>query len=104
MVVPHFRFPRLVLSLGTLLAVPYLQAAEEPKKDEEEELPTMVITASRTAQDQKNVPQSTNVVEQKRIERFQATSPSEMLQEQPGVWVNQVAAQGSPIIRGQMWN
>lgn len=92
-----------MFSLSALLAA-HLQAAEKPKKDEAEELPTMVITASRTAQDQKKVPQSTNVVEQKRIERFQATSPSEMLQEQPGVWVNQVAAQGSPVIRGQMGN
>ncbi|WP_395730709.1 TonB-dependent receptor [Prosthecobacter sp.] len=92
-----------MLSLSALLAA-HLQAAEELKKNEAEELPTMVITASRTAQDQKKVPQSTNVVEQKRIERFQATSPSDMLQEQPGVWVNQVAAQGSPVIRGQMGN
>lgn len=92
-----------MFSLSALLAA-HLQAAEKPKKNEAEELPTMVITASRTAQDQKKVPQSTNVVEQKRIERFQATSPSEMLQEQPGVWVNQVAAQGSPVIRGQMGN
>lgn len=92
-----------MFSLSALLAA-HLQAAEKPKKNEAEELPTMVITASRTAQDQKKVPQSTNVVEQKRIERYQATSPSEMLQEQPGVWVNQVAAQGSPVIRGQMGN
>ena len=89
--------------MAALVAV-HLQAAEKPKKNEADELPTMVITASRTAQDQKKVPQSTNVVEQKRIERFQATSPSDMLQEQPGVWVNQVAAQGSPVIRGQMGN
>ena len=81
-----------------------MHAAEEPGQNDEDELPTMVITASRTAQDQSKVPQSTNVVEQKRIEHFQATTPSEMLQEQPGVWVNQVAAQGSPIIRGQMGN
>lgn len=92
-----------MFSLSALLAA-HLQAAEKPKKEEGEDLPTMVITASRTAQDQKKVPQSTNVVEQKRIERYQATSPSEMLQEQPGVWVNQVAAQGSPVIRGQMGN
>lgn len=100
------RSPLLVLLL-TVVFLASLQAAEKPKTDEEtkaDELPTVVITASRTAQDQKKVPQSTNVVEQKRIERFQATSPSEMLQEQPGVWVNQVAAQGSPIIRGQMGN
>ena len=93
----------MAFSLALLMTV-HLHAADKPKKDEAEELPTMVITASRTAQDQNKVPQSTNVVEQKRIERFQATSPSEMLQEQPGVWVNQVAAQGSPIIRGQMGN
>lgn len=92
-----------MFSLSALLAA-HLHAAEKPKKADAEELPTMVITASRTAQDQKKVPQSTNVVEQKRIERFQATSPSEMLQEQPGVWVNQVSAQGSPVIRGQMGN
>ena len=94
-----------MLFLSALLVVP-LSAAEVPPQEDDlpDELPTMVITASRTAQDQKWVPQSTNVVEQKRIERFQATTPSEMLQEQPGVWVNQVAAQGSPIIRGQMGN
>ncbi|WP_395746938.1 TonB-dependent receptor plug domain-containing protein [Prosthecobacter sp.] len=80
------------------------QKPPSQKEGESEELPTVVITASRTATDQKKVPQSTNVVEQKRIERFQATTPSEMLQEQPGVWVNQVAAQGSPVIRGQMGN
>ena len=75
-----------MFALSALLAA-HLQAAEKPKKNEAEELPTMVITASRTAQDQKKVPQSTNVVEQKRIERYQATSPSEMLQEQPGARV-----------------
>jgi len=101
MVVTDLRFPTLMLSLSALLGVP-LSAADVPPQDDE--LPTMVITASRTAQDQKWVPQSTNVVDQKRIERFQATTPSEMLQEQPGVWANQVAAQGSPIIRGQMGN
>ena len=105
MAVTDLRFSILLLSLSTLLVVP-LPAAESPLQDvvQSDELPTMVITASRTAQDQKKVPQSTNVVDQKRIERFQAATPSEMLQEQPGVWANQVAAQGSPIIRGQMGN
>ena len=103
MVVANYRFPILALLLTAVLVV-HMHAAEEPGQNDEDELPTMVITASRTAQDQSKVPQSTNVVEQKRIEHFQATTPSEMLQEQPGVWVNQVAAQGSPIIRGQMGN
>lgn len=107
MFVSRLRFSTLSLSLTTLLAL-HAHAADKLKKEDEkkepDELPTVVITASRTATEQKKVPQSTNVVEQKRIEHYQATTPSEMLQEQPGVWVNQVSAQGSPIIRGQMGN
>ncbi len=68
------------------------------------ELPEVFITATRTAKDLTQLPQSTNVVDQKRIERFQPVTPAEMLREQPGIWVNQVSAQASPIIRGQIGN
>jgi hemoglobin/transferrin/lactoferrin receptor protein len=111
MVVSPFRLSLLILALallpGLLQAVDARPAVVEGDAEEDAsntELPTMIITASRTATEQSKVPQSTNVVEQKRIEHFQATTPSEMLQEQPGVWVNQVSAQGSPIIRGQIGN
>ena len=111
MFAPSLRIFTSSLLLASLLAV-QSPAAEKPQQDDDNdtqdeaaaELPVVVVTASRTATDQSKIPQSTNVVSQERIQHFQAMTPSEMLQEQPGVWVNQVAAQGSPIIRGQMGN
>jgi outer membrane receptor protein involved in Fe transport len=44
------------------------------------------------------------IVDSKTIERRQPTIPVEMLREQPGIWAVNVAAQGSPILRGQIGN
>lgn len=67
-------------------------------------MPEVVVTATRTAEDTRNLPQSVTVVATPDIERHQAETPNEMLREQPGIWSVQVPAQGSPIIRGQMGN
>ncbi|WP_075088203.1 TonB-dependent receptor plug domain-containing protein [Verrucomicrobium spinosum] len=44
------------------------------------------------------------MVDKETLERRQARTPVEMLQEEPGVWAVSVAAQGSPILRGQIGN
>ncbi|WP_009965104.1 TonB-dependent receptor plug domain-containing protein [Verrucomicrobium spinosum] len=74
---------------------------------EEVELPTVTVTAEtalRTTEDLRNIPQSVTVVDKETLERRQARTPVEMLQEEPGVWAVSVAAQGSPILRGQIGN
>lgn len=70
-------------------------------------LPTVTVTAEtalRTSEDLRNIPQSVTVVDKESLERRQARTPVEMLQEEPGVWAVSVAAQGSPILRGQIGN
>jgi outer membrane receptor protein involved in Fe transport len=70
-------------------------------------LPVVTVTAEtalRTSEDLLNLPQSVTVVDQEALRRRQARTPVEMLQEEPGVWAVSVAAQGSPIIRGQIGN
>jgi len=73
--------------------------AEAPTK-----MPEVVVTATRTPEDVKNIPQNVTVVTQEDIERKQALTPTEMLRETPGVYAVQVSAQGSPILRGQIGN
>lgn len=70
-------------------------------------LPTVTVTAEtalRTSEDLRNLPQSVTVVDKESLNRRQPRTPVEMLQEEPGVWAVSVAAQGSPILRGQIGN
>ena len=70
-------------------------------------LPPITVTAEtalRTDEELKNIPQSITVVDQDAIRRRQARTPIETLQEEPGIWAVSVAAQGSPILRGQIGN
>ena len=64
----------------------------------------IVVTASRSAENLHDVPQSVTVLTPDEIKRRQARTPNQMLREEPGVWSTQVNAQGSPIIRGQIGN
>src|SRR5260221_7973517 len=72
-------------------------AAKKP--DDNEEVVEITVTATRTKESVRDIPQAVSVVTQKDIQRRQATTPATMLEETPGVFVNHVAAQGSPIIR-----
>jgi outer membrane cobalamin receptor len=86
-----------------------LNAQEKPdqkKKLKVVELDPLVVTetASRVVEKVRDVSQSVVIVDSKTIERRQPTIPVEMLREQPGIWAVNVAAQGSPILRGQIGN
>jgi hemoglobin/transferrin/lactoferrin receptor protein len=77
-----------------------LPAESKPVSDPD----AIVVTASRSAENLKDVPQSITVLTPDEIKRRQARTPNQMLREEPGVWSTQVNAQGSPIIRGQIGN
>lgn len=63
-------------------------------------LPEVVVTASKNAQDIEDVPQTMTVVDKKDLETRQPLNVNEALREEPGIFANQAAPQGSPIIRG----
>lgn len=67
-------------------------------------LPPVIVTASRMEDNPQDVPEAVTVVTQDAIQRRQPQTPDTMLQEEPGVWAVNTAAQGSPIIRGQIGN
>lgn len=99
--------PYTALSLLSVQAV----LAQEPAPAEGNSpvavLPEIVVTtqtALRTDEDILNVPQTVSILDQETILRNQPRTPNEMLKGQPGVWAVSVAAQGSPIIRGQIGN
>lgn len=69
-----------------------------------ESLPKTVVTASRAVDDLANVPQSVVVLTSEAIASRQAQTPNQMLREEVGIWSPMVAAQGSPVIRGQIGN
>ncbi|HEY1120184.1 MAG TPA: TonB-dependent receptor [Haloferula sp.] len=110
----HLNLPRLrgVLLVSALFTAPLAAQQDAPptkkeeKKSEVTQLDEMLVTetASRVVEPLKEVPQTVRVVDSKTIERRQAAIPIEMLREQPGIWAVNVAAQGSPILRGQMGN
>jgi len=67
-------------------------------------LPEVIVTAARTGESLWDTPDTVTLLDQETILRHQAQTPADMLQEQPGVFAVSVAAQGSPIIRGQIGN
>ncbi len=113
---PALRRLRDILLVSALFTAPLIAAEtaetkkEDPKKPKKEEvakLDDVVVTtetASRVLEKVSDVPQTVRVIDSETIERRQPTLPIEMLKEQPGIWAPNVAAQGSPILRGQMGN
>jgi len=67
-------------------------------------LQAITVTATRSAEELKDVPQAVTVLTPDGIERRAARTPNQMLAEEPGIWSVQVSAQGSPIVRGQIGN
>ncbi|HEX2749442.1 MAG TPA: TonB-dependent receptor plug domain-containing protein, partial [Verrucomicrobiales bacterium] len=61
-------------------------------------------TPLRTAENLQNLPQSITIVDQEDLLRRQPGKPIDALREMPGIWAVNVAAQGSPILRGQIGN
>jgi outer membrane receptor protein involved in Fe transport len=64
----------------------------------------VTVTATRSAQELKDVPQAITVLTEDTIAHEHSTTPNQMLLAMPGVFANVTAAQGSPIIRGQDGN
>lgn len=89
----------LSLSLGVLAADPPQPVDVEPTA-----LSTVVVTASRANDNALDIPATTTVVDRQAIERRQSQTPNTILKEEPGIWSVNVAAQGSPILRGQIGN
>ena len=69
-------------------------------------MPEVVVTdtASRTTESIWDVPLSMTILDRQTIDHRQAATPNQMLREEPGLWSVNVAAQGSPILRGQIGN
>lgn len=67
-------------------------------------MPEVIVTAARTGESVWDTPATVTLLDQDTILRRQAQTPTGMLQGQPGVFAVSVAAQGSPIIRGQIGN
>jgi len=69
-------------------------------------LPTVVVTDTplRTNEDILNIPASVDVLDNSTINERQPRTPNVALKEEPGIWSVNVAAQGSPILRGQIGN
>jgi hemoglobin/transferrin/lactoferrin receptor protein len=67
-------------------------------------MPEVVVTATRTKEDVEDIAQSVTVVTTEEIERRQPRTPNQALREEPGIFSPETAAQGSPIIRGQIGN
>jgi vitamin B12 transporter len=84
---PHkqkLKFAVILVATG-IFTVPQLQA--------EEQLPELIITADRIAQDQTSISADVTVISQKDIERSQAASVAELLRSQAGI---DVASTGGP--------
>ncbi|RBP47611.1 outer membrane receptor for ferrienterochelin and colicin [Roseimicrobium gellanilyticum] len=92
---------------GLALAQSPSSTPATPPPDAAITLPPVTVTAEtplRTSEDLLNLPQSITVIEHEDLIRRQPRTPIEALQEEPGIWAVSVAAQGSPIIRGQLGN
>jgi hemoglobin/transferrin/lactoferrin receptor protein len=67
-------------------------------------LQSITVTATREPEELKSVPQAVTMLTPEAIETRSAETPNEMLTSEPGIWSVRVAAQGSPIVRGQIGN
>lgn len=81
---------------------------KKPKKagDSVATMPDMIVTetATRVTEDVRTISQALTIIDEDDLKRRQPRTPIEMLKEEPGIWGVNVAAQGSPIIRGQIGN
>ena len=99
-----------LLMAGLCLAqnVPPPDTGQDNPDSKQPELPVLLqaitVTASRTGEEVKDVPQTVSVLGKEDIDREQATTPNAILRDIPGIWSVQVASQGTPIIRGMMGN
>ena len=87
------------------------QPAEPESKDKAATAPELsillteiTVTATRTVEEVKDLPQAITILPAESIQRLQARTPNQMLREEPGIYSVQVSAQGSPIVRGQIGN
>jgi outer membrane receptor protein involved in Fe transport len=65
---------------------------------------TITVTATREAEELKDIPESATVLTPADIERRAAETPNQMLIEEPGIFSPHTAVQGSPIVRGENGN
>jgi outer membrane receptor protein involved in Fe transport len=64
----------------------------------------ITVTAARIPEEIKNAPQSVTLISQETLDHNHSTAPNQMVRETPGMYSILAAAQGSPIIRGQIGN
>src|ERR1035438_2937021 len=87
---------------------PPAEAAAPPCKPAKPILPTLLqsitVTATREPEELRSVPQAVTMLTPEAIETRSAQALNEMLTSEPGIWSVRVAAQGSPIVRGQIGN
>ena len=67
-------------------------------------LQSITVTATREPEELRSVPQAVTMLTPEAIETRSAQALNEMLTSEPGIWSVRVAAQGSPIVRGQIGN
>jgi outer membrane receptor protein involved in Fe transport len=96
----------VLATIGSILRAQPLDPAPLDEGGSIHQLPEIVVieTASRIEESIWNVPPSMTILDRNAIERRQARTPNQMLREEPGIWSVNVAAQGSPIVRGQIGN
>lgn len=108
---------RLVLALWFVVLQGFGQTSPQPNNASSKEkakdspapeigilLSEVTVTATRTSEEVKDLPQAITILPADSIVRLQARTPNQMLREEPGIYSVQVAAQGSPIVRGQIGN
>ena len=65
---------------------------------------SITVTATREAEELKDIPEAVTVLAPDAIERRAAEAPNQMLIEEPGIFSPHTAVQGSPIVRGSNGN
>ncbi len=92
---------------------PALSAKPDAKADDDANKPDalnmmvrtlITVTASRSAEEAGDIPQSINTVNAEMLAQRQPATPNALLREEVGIFSPQVGTQGSPIIRGQIGN
>ena len=64
----------------------------------------ITVTATRIPEEIKNALQAVTVITEETLDHNHSTAPNQMVREAPGMYSILAAAQGSPIIRGQIGN
>lgn len=87
---------------------PVSAASGSPEDSQHKARPTVfeeiTVTATRIPEEIRNAPQAVTLITEETLDRNHSTAPNQMVREAPGMYSILAAAQGSPIIRGQIGN